>query len=344
MHVGKSVFISHAVKDKALAAEIVTLIEEGIGVPESEIFCSSLQGHGIPTGENFVTYIKGQMLEPKVVVMLLTPAYFESQFCVSELGAAWIKSHAIFPILVPPLKHSDVKAVLLGTQVINIDHELGYNELMETLHAEVQCVPKSQTKWEMKRRAFLKAIEPLVEKVEGPTNIPAAEHAKVVAQLSEAQGELDQSDEEVRALKKQLAATSALKDKAAVAAVEAEFAPDDVVDLKPEYDRLLKDVAEYRSKFGNAVFMFVLCQHYHLPYTIEQEDDSQFEAAARRKYIDLDQGADVLWSNPTMKGLSNALGAVEDFVRVNQRELEQLVPDEPMDPGVQDFWEEHYGL
>jgi hypothetical protein len=45
-----------------------------------------------------------------------------------------------------------------------------------------------------------------------------------------------------------------------------------------------------------------------------------------------------------MKGLSNALGAVEDFVRVNQRELEQLVPDEPMDPGVQDFWEEHYGL
>ena len=341
---GKSVFISHAVKDKALAAEIVTLIEEGIGVPEGEIFCSSLQGYGIPTGKNFVTFIKEQMLEPKVVVLLLTPAYFESQFCVSELGAAWIKSHAIFPILVPPLKHSDVKAVLLGTQVINIEDDIGYNELLETLRSEVECTPKSQTKWDTKRRAFLKALESLLPKVDAPSHVTADEYGKVINQLDEAQAELDVSEEEIRALKKRLAAIAALKDKAEVAAVEGEFAPDDAEDLKPEYDRLLKDVAGYRGKFGNAVFMFVLCQHYHLPYTIEQEDDSQFEAAARRKYIDLEQGADVLWSNPTMKGLSHALGAVEDFVRANQRELEELVPDEPLDPGVQDFWEEHYGL
>ena len=43
----KSVFVSHATKDKELVAAIVDLIEDGIGVPESEIFCSSLDGYGI---------------------------------------------------------------------------------------------------------------------------------------------------------------------------------------------------------------------------------------------------------------------------------------------------------
>jgi len=61
----KSVFISHAVKDKPLVQEIVGLIEEGMGVPEDEIFCSSLDGCGIPSGKNFVMYIKEQLLEPK---------------------------------------------------------------------------------------------------------------------------------------------------------------------------------------------------------------------------------------------------------------------------------------
>ncbi len=113
----KSVFISHAVRDKALVKEIVDLIEDGMGVPEDEIFCSSLKGYGIPSGKNFVTYIKEQLIEPKVVVLVLTPAYFESRFCLSELGAAWVKSHEIFPILVPPLQYDDVKDVLLGRQL-----------------------------------------------------------------------------------------------------------------------------------------------------------------------------------------------------------------------------------
>lgn len=102
----KSVFVSHATKDKELVAAIVDLIEEGIGVPESEIFCSSLDGYGIPTGENFISYIKSEIQEPKVVVLLLTPSYFRSNFCLFEMGAAWVKTHKIFPILVPMPLHT----------------------------------------------------------------------------------------------------------------------------------------------------------------------------------------------------------------------------------------------
>jgi len=341
----KSVFISHADEDRALAAELVALIEEGIGVPEAEIFCSSVKGYGIPTGQNFITYIRKQLLDPKVVVLLLTPAYLHSKFCVSELGAAWIKSHAIFPILVPPLQYDDVKDVLLGTQVIKISDDIGYNELLETLRKEVSCTAKSATKWDTKRRAFLKAIKPLLKQVEGPPYINTAVHEKVLADLQEAREELDASAEEIRRLKQQLASTEALKDREAVKALQATFADGDD-DLSDTFNSLTEDVRGYRSTLrGGAVMTFVLSEYYGQPYTINwYENKAEFEAAARYKLIDLEDGERVNWSNKTMKALAAKLKELDAFVSENERALSESETDVPLDPAAQDFWEYHYEL
>jgi len=45
------IFISHAVADKKLAEAFTKFLKEAIGVPAADIFCSSVDGHGIPTGE-----------------------------------------------------------------------------------------------------------------------------------------------------------------------------------------------------------------------------------------------------------------------------------------------------
>src|ERR1700680_2834880 len=62
----------------------------------------------------------------------------------------------------PPLQYSDVKDVLLGTQVAKVDDDIKYNELLSTLTAALNFKPKSQTKWDTKRRAYLKAIAPIL--------------------------------------------------------------------------------------------------------------------------------------------------------------------------------------
>lgn len=341
---GKSVFISHAVKDRDLAQALVTLIEEGIGVPEKEIFCSSLPGYGIPTGDQFVGYIKEQLQGPKVVVLLLTPAYFESKFCLSELGAAWAMSHAIYPILVPPLQYADVKDVLLGTQVTKIEDEIGYNQLRDHLQKTVSCNEASSTKWDTKRRAFLKALETLLAKVAPASHVSADAHAALQGQLDEARAELDANEEDLQRLKAQLQATEQLKDRTEVAAVQAEFAPEAALDLQTEFDRLVKAVIQAKSKFATAVAMLALSERYDLPYTIDwHEDRPTFEAAARRKYVDATEGR-VLWSAPAMIALATALDELEAFTRFHRRELETALGDVPLDPTAQDFWEEHYGL
>jgi len=48
------VFISHSVKDKELANAMVDLLQTGIGINTNDIFCSSVEGLGIPGGANFI--------------------------------------------------------------------------------------------------------------------------------------------------------------------------------------------------------------------------------------------------------------------------------------------------
>lgn len=110
------IFISHATADKELVDALVDLLQTGIGVPHDQIFCTSLEGHGIPEGEDFADFIRDKLQGAGHVIMVITPRYYESAFCLCELGATWIQSGSAFPLIVPPLGFSDMKAVLSGVQ------------------------------------------------------------------------------------------------------------------------------------------------------------------------------------------------------------------------------------
>ncbi len=84
-------------------------------------------------------------------------------------------SHDVFPILVPPLSYDDVKDVLLGTQVAKIDNEIKYNELRDCLIEKVSCTNKSSTKWDVKRKAFLNLINPLLKNISLPETVSSEE-------------------------------------------------------------------------------------------------------------------------------------------------------------------------
>lgn len=344
----KSVFISHAVKDTKIAAEIVDLIEQGIGVPETEIFCSSVPGYGIPTGMTFVTYMKDQLLEPKVVILLLTPSYFESKFCLSELGAAWVKSHYIFPILVPPLGYDDVKDVLLGTQVSKIDDDIKYNELRDRLGQEIKLDAKTSTKWDTKRRNFLKNIEPLLAEVAGPTTVPAAKFQEMEDKLAEAQIELDAYEEQVTNLKKQLAETEKLKDRQAVADLQEQYADVDSAPVEKTLSELAEKVRDALGALKYAsVKMFVLSEHYNKPYSIDMYNDRpEFEEASRRGVFTTEPYNQAVWSSTKMQKLAKALERIDGFAQTEYAALTRVAmetdEDFPIDPSTQDFWEHHY--
>jgi hypothetical protein len=119
------IFVSHAEADKHLAKLLVDFIKEAIGVPSSAIFCSSVEGHHIPFGENFNAYIKQKIQIPKLVVLLITPAYIQRPFCLMEMGAAWAQSSKNVAVVVPPLDYDTVAQTLGLQQAWKITDETG---------------------------------------------------------------------------------------------------------------------------------------------------------------------------------------------------------------------------
>ena len=161
----RDIFISHAVKDKDLVENFVdNILQLGMGISTEDIFCSSLSGMGIPSGKNFIDYLKEEIQQPKGVIVFFSKSYISSQFCMCELGATWAMTHKILPILVPPLTYSDVKGVLTGIQVDKLNDADDLNRFQQTF-SEILEKDVLFPQWEKKRNKFLKESESILNKM-----------------------------------------------------------------------------------------------------------------------------------------------------------------------------------
>ncbi|MDZ4454634.1 toll/interleukin-1 receptor domain-containing protein [Bacillus cereus] len=108
-------FISHSTKDHLLVDQLITFLQLALKIDRDTIYCTSAEGtKNIGYGENFIENIKAHVTDTKMVICILTPNYFKSEFCLAELGAAWILNHNVFPIIIPPTHYSILGKTPLG--------------------------------------------------------------------------------------------------------------------------------------------------------------------------------------------------------------------------------------
>ena len=95
------IFISHSSKDVAYVAQIVNLLD-GMGLNQTQVFCSSLPGYGIPIDTNIFDYLRDQFLEYDLhVIFIHSENYYMSAVSLNEMGAAWALRSAVTSILLP---------------------------------------------------------------------------------------------------------------------------------------------------------------------------------------------------------------------------------------------------
>lgn len=338
----KSVFISHATKDINLVKALVGLIESGIGVPDDEIFCSSLDGYGIPVGKNFVDYMRQQITEPKVVIMLLTPSYFDSNFCLCEMGAAWVKSHKVIPIIVPPSSFSDIKDVLLGVQAIKIDDKLKLNDLKDELTNSIQCAKKNSSKWDVSRDVFLNGLQDILEKLNKPDSVSRKEYDKVKENYNEALKIVSDNAQEIQTLNDYVNKLKSLKNKEEVRVLADDYEPGDNVS---EFYELLKQIKEVGQKFpSKTVFRYIICQYYSKPFgDVDSANKECFDEAIRRNYLACDNGIEVNESNNNVRLLHDLLNKL-NFYRSNETVIQEFNDCQtvPFELDNEEFWDAFY--
>jgi hypothetical protein len=343
-----SVFISHAQADKALVDAFVDLLQTGLDISRKEVFCTSLEDMGIPTGSDFVAFIKKKLGKAAFVIAIITPRYYESLFCLCELGATWITSKDFFPILVPPLDYADLKAVLSPAQVAKINDVGKLNELYDRLR-DAGLGSASAGRWRAKQDAFLRKLPKLLKKLAGPSVVAATKYESLELAYKETQEIIEEKDAEIAELQELVEDLKKLKDAKAVRSTVRKHSS-----KQQAFDTLVEEVAQSTSRIPH-VAVFAL---YHetigdpwkpnLGYGREDLAD-EVEDATQNGYIESDEASGITGSShPKMNRARSAIEALRAFL--DSDEADGLATeferehDYPLDIANREFWESHLGL
>lgn len=349
----KPIFISHAVSNKDLADKLVDLLETGIGISDSDIFCSSLEGLGIPSGTNFVDFIRTQISQPKVVIMLLTPEYFNSEFCLCELGASWILSHKIIPLLVPPLEYSDIKAVLKGVQVLKIENKSDLNVMQGELTVSLNIKGKSFARWEVKRDSFLKELSKYLDSYKPEKKISKEDYESLERRYNDAVNEMKSMEEEISQKNDLVEKLKKLKDSNNVKKIIFES-----LESKDQFEELIKKakkaVRPLPSIVRVALFHYFRDEKLGRPgFGYDTERDQIKEAVEEDFLEDKEDGFVVVEEDPKISNAISALDEVQHFLwKIDSSESEDGIEkfsEYYMDKyghrakfNSKRFWDEHF--
>lgn len=342
-----AIFVSHASEDLALVKALVELMKAGLGVPEAAIFCTSLKGHGIPLGEDFSDYMKTKIQKPRLVILLITPAYLESLFCLMETGAVWSRSLNPMPIVVPPVSYASVTKTLGLIQAWRIDDEDGLVDFKaKVLAAVTNTEPRTEHTWMAKRADWLRNLPELLRTLPPATRVAKATHDAVV-QTVEAQNntiaDLEaQRDQHLSTI----AELRALKDREALIAYDTAKGN---TGPKQEFERLLSALSQARpERLSLHVYQHILLEHSGGDPTPDWEGYKDlFSAAHEYRFIDGDQpSAPGRWDGPKLRKVESALYDLRAFLKdIDNGEFvrEQQEAGEPMELNDREFWERHLG-
>lgn len=106
------IFISHASADMPIASLISdNILKTAFRMSNDDIFYSSESDTGMDGGD----YINGNIFEKieksKYIILILSPRYFDSYYCLCEMGAAKVLNKKVFLMVLPEMSFKDVKGV-----------------------------------------------------------------------------------------------------------------------------------------------------------------------------------------------------------------------------------------
>jgi hypothetical protein len=309
----KRIFISHAAKDNLLADALVDLLETGTSISSDDIFCSSLEGLDIPSGQNFITYIRDQIQQPDVVILLLTENYFASQFCLCELGAAWAMSHNALPLLVPPLAYADVKGVLLSTQVDKIDSDSDLDRFYESLSNQLVLSSTKVARWGAKKRQFLKNLPGIVATLEKPTTVNPKDFEALKAKYDTCLATQDEYEDELSGLKSLVKDLESCKDANEVKKVKRSnlSGMDALVSELNTFKQALRGLPPIAVYVMFRTFTGVLSKFD--PWTEKLANDDA-GSATEDGYLHYDDGFELNEDDPRVKKALSSLNRLEKYI------------------------------
>ena len=154
------IFVSHSSKDRELVHILVEFLQVGMGIGRDRIFCTSYPNE-LPTGRPFNDIIRERMKVCDAVFLVITDNFLRSQYCLAEMGAAWVKCDATYPLLLTGLEKL-AKTPLQGVQVRVLTNENDVSVVYDELRNSGIITGASTAEYMRRLPKFIRQIQMLV--------------------------------------------------------------------------------------------------------------------------------------------------------------------------------------
>lgn len=153
---GYNIFVSHSSKDERICTAFVHLLEV-LGVPEKNILYSSSERFGIPADMDIFEYLKSSISEKFNVYYMLSDNYYNSVYCLNEMGAAWINQNEYSIYILPNLTRSIEGVIDNSKKGFRLDNKINLNQLRVKISKDFNS-SISDNKWDEEKDKFLKIV------------------------------------------------------------------------------------------------------------------------------------------------------------------------------------------
>ncbi|MDP3003872.1 MAG: toll/interleukin-1 receptor domain-containing protein, partial [Bacteroidales bacterium] len=128
------VFISHSSKDIGYIKPFVEhILQLGLDIPSERIFCSSIEGQGIVSGQYIPDRLRTEMKRSSIALLFISKDYKSSEICLNEIGAAWVslKKECVIPLLLPNIDFNELGILDLNRMGLKITERSGILKLIQ---------------------------------------------------------------------------------------------------------------------------------------------------------------------------------------------------------------------
>ncbi len=128
------IFISHSSKDLFIVESFVEIILRlGLNIHTERIFCSSMEGHGVQSGEYIPDRLKEEIKKSIIAFLFISKNYKSSEICLNELGAAWVSLEKtnVIPILLPGTDFKELGFLDVGRYGVKLYEKAGLTRLIQ---------------------------------------------------------------------------------------------------------------------------------------------------------------------------------------------------------------------
>lgn len=342
----KTIFISHAIKDKEIADSFVDVIlQNGLSVPISDIFCVSTDGTKIKSGDDWRDSIKDNIFSAKINFLLISPNYKESEVCLNEMGAAWMSDSIVIPLIVEPINYKTVGVIQEPNQIEKLLDEKSLDRIKDIVQEELK-IPISLIKsdrWTSKKIEFLLRVKKHLTANPFETPMDKTTFNQLIQDKKDLEKTIESLIGEKSDLELLIEELKEAKDKAEVATILKKRKNSTQFEAFQELCAAIKWLLNKQSSIINGI---IFKSYSGKDIQIGWEGNREvLDEALANDYINED--LDVKWDETKeMKKIYDALDKISKFMGSNlHSDFHQIYEEEydsPFDIRNKGFWEEAF--